>query len=433
MDSILLEDNPHWIKNTNEVYNDYTHRELLIKALAYMSAKEIVAIIGARRVGKSSLTKLIIKVLLQKLNPKNIFFINLEKPAFIPYKNNPIYLEKIYESYLKLANPNQNEKIYFFIDEIQIFKSWEVFIKSKYESSNIKFVITGSNASLLASSYATLLTGRVLKLELSSFSFKEFLIYKNIAHSTPLEITQNKIEIQKSLDEYLKWGGYYSVFSNHNKQVKLGILKNIAEDIILKDIVPRYSIKNSEAIRDLFFYVVSNATTQLNYSKLGNKIGIDGKTIKEYIGYFQDNFLIKTIPNYHHKLTQQIKSVKKLYLMDNGFLNLGVKRSEDRGAILENMVFTALNQEKLTYLRDNKECDFYVNGKLYQVSYDIEDETIKKREFESLKFFADRFAKDRGYLITYDRNEVLEYKGIWVDVLSLDKFLLETKPLIFNP
>jgi len=110
--------------------------------------------------------------------------------------------------------------------------------------------------------------------------------------------------------------------------------------------------------------------------------------------------------------------------MDNGFLNLGVKRSEDRGAILENMVFTALNQDKLTYLRDNKECDFYVNGKLYQVSYDIENETTKKREFESLKFFADRFAKDRGYLITYDRNEVLEYKGIWVDVLSLDRFLV---------
>ncbi len=152
MDSILLEDNPHWIKNTNEVYNNYTDRELLVKALAYMSAKEIVAIIGARRVGKSSLTKLIMKVLLQELNPKNLFFINLEKPAFIPYKNNPIYLENIYESYLKLAN--QNQKIYIFIDDIQIFKSWEVFIKSKYENSNIKFVITGSNASLLASSDA---------------------------------------------------------------------------------------------------------------------------------------------------------------------------------------------------------------------------------------------------------------------------------------
>ncbi|MBU1667787.1 ATP-binding protein [bacterium] len=424
MDSVLLEDNPHWVKSTNEVYNDYTHRELLEKALAYMRAKEMVAIIGARRVGKSSLTKLMIKALLHDVNPKNIFFINLEKPSFIPFKHDPTYLEKIYDTYLKLANPNMDEKIYFFIDEIQIFDSWEVFIKSKYENSNIKFVITGSNASLLASSYATLLTGRVLKLELSSFNFREFLNYKNIAYGSALDIAQNRIAIKRAVDEYLKWGGYYSVFSNPNEQVKIGILKNIAEDIILKDIVPRYSIKNSEAIRDLFFYVLSNATTQVNYSRLAKKIGIDAKMIKEYIGYFQDNFLVKMIPNYHTKLTQQIKSVKKLYVTDNGFLNLGVNRSENRGTMLENMVFTALNQEKLHYLLDGKECDFYLNGKLYQVSYDIEDEVTRKREFEGLKFFADKLGKDRGYLVTYDSSEVVEYKGVGVEVLSLDGFLV---------
>ncbi len=424
MDSILLEDNPHWVKKPNEVYNDYAHREQLENALAYLSAKEIVAIIGARRVGKSSLTKLMIKSLLKETNSKNIFFINLEKPSFIPYKNDPTYLEKIYDAYLKLANPDMNEKIYFFIDEIQIFDSWEVFIKSKYESSNIKFIITGSNASLLASTYATLLTGRVLKLELSSFNFREFLSYKNIVHASTLEMAQNKIEIKRALDEYLKWGGYYSVFSNDKEQVKVGILKNIAEDIILKDIVPRYNIRNSEAIRDLFFYVVSNATTKLNHAKLGKKIGIDSKMIKEYIGYFQDNFLIKTIPNYHTKLTQQLKSTKKLYVTDNGFLNLGVKRTKDQGAMLENMVFTALNHEKLTYLLEGKECDFYLDGRLYQVSYDIEDESTRKRELEGLRFFADKLGKDSGVLVTYDRRESLKYKGIGVEVLSLDEFLL---------
>ena len=353
-----------------------------------------------------------------------IFFINLEKPSFIPYKNDPAYLEKIYDAYLKLANPNMDEKIYFFIDEIQIFDSWEVFVKSKYENSNIKFIITGSNASLLASSYATLLTGRVLKLELASFNFREFLGYKNIAYDSSLEIAKNKIEIKRALDEYLKWGGYYSVFSNTNEEVKLGILKNIAEDIILKDIVPRYSIRNSEAIRDLFFYVVSNATTQLNYAKLAKKIGIDAKMIKEYIGYFQDNFLIKIIPNYHTKLTEQLKSSKKLYLCDNGFLNLGVKRTKDHGTMLENMVFIALNHENLTYLLESKECDFYVDGKLYQVSYSIEEEATKKRELEGLRFFADKLRKDRGILVTYDSSESLEYKGIGIKILSLDGFLL---------
>ena len=204
-------------------------------------------------------------------------------------------------------------------------------------------------------------------------------------------------------------------------------LKKSAEDIILKDIVPRYSIKNSEAIRDLFFYVVSNATTQLNYSRLAKKIGIDAKTIKEYIRYFQDNFLIQTIPNYHTKLTQQIKSIKKIYLTDNGFLNLGVKRTQDRGAILENMVFTALNQENLTYLLHGKECDFYLDEKIYQVSYDIEDDRTKKREFEGLKYFANMLKKNSAYLVTYDRNERLEYKNITLEIVSLDKFLLESK------
>ncbi len=424
MDSILLEDNPHWVKNAQELYVDYTHREKLETAMDYLSAKEIVAIIGARRVGKSSLTKLMIKSLLQEVNPKNIFFINLEKPSFIPYKNDPTYLEKIYDAYLKLANPNMDEKIYFFIDEIQIFDSWEVFIKSKYENSNIKFVITGSNASLLASSYATLLTGRVLKLELHSFNFREFLTYKNIDYASSLEIAKNRIEIKRALDEYLKWGGYYSVFSNANEALKLGLLKNIAEDIILKDIVPRYSIRNSEAIRDLFFYVVSNATSQLNYAKLGKKIGIDAKMIKEYIAYFQDNFLIKTLPNYHTKLTEQLKSTKKLYLTDNGFLNLGVKRSKDQGAMLENMVFTALNHEKLTYLLDSKECDFYLNGTLYQVSYDIEDEATRKRELEGLRFFTNKLGKDSGVLVTYDASENLEYRGVGIEVLGLDEFLI---------
>jgi len=426
MDSILLEDNPHWIKDVNSVYNDYVYREKLETALNYLTPKEIVAIIGARRVGKSSLTKLMIKALLQKgVNPKNIFFINLEKTAFIPYKNDPTYLTKIYDAYLKLANPNLDEKIYFFMDEVQIFKSWEVFVKSKYESSNIKFIITGSNASLLASSYATLLTGRVLKLELSSFNFREFLRYKKIEYNSALVIAQNRIEIKRAVDEYLKWGGYYSVFSNDNEQVKRSLLKNIAEDIILKDIVPRYSIKNSEAIRDLFFYVVSNATTLLNMSKLAKKLGIDVNSVRSYISYFQDNFLIRTIPNYHYKLTEQMRSTKKLYLTDNGFLNLGIKRTKDQGAMLENMVFTALNREDLTYLLDSKECDFYTDGTLFQVSYNIEDEKIKKRELEGLRFFANKLGKKSGVLVTYDSSNVLEYMGIDVSVMSLDRFLID--------
>ncbi|MDF1878398.1 ATP-binding protein [Sulfurimonas sp. SAG-AH-194-C20] len=421
MESVILEDNPHWLNSS--IYNSFEKRDVLKKTISLLTTKEIIALIGARRVGKSTIAKLLINELLKTVDAKNIFFINLEKPDFIPYKNDAAYLDKIYDEYLKLANPNKNEKIYFFIDEIQIFQNWEVFIKSKYENSNIKFIITGSNSSLLTSNYSTVLTGRVFKVLVHSFSFLEFLEFKKIAHKTTLEQVSNKIEISRAKDEYLKWGGYYSVISTEDESIKKEYLKNIAEDIILKDIVPRYKIKNSSAIHDLFFYVVSNATTSMNYSTLAKKIGIDAKMIKEYVGYFEDNFLISTISAYHNKLTKQIKSTKKVYINDNGFLNLGVNRSKNLGNILENMVFTILNQksENITYMKDTKEIDFCVdNSDLYQVSYDIHDEKTRKRELDAFEHFNSNNTK-QNTLITYDTNEENEN----VEIVSVEKFIFE--------
>jgi len=418
MDSILYEDNPHW--TDKKAYDGFVPRKVLNQALSYLEAKQVIALIGARRVGKSTIAKLMIRELLKKTETKNIFFINLEKPEFIPYKHDAGYLGKIFDAYLKLADPNKNEKIYFFIDEIQIFDNWEVFIKSKYENSRIKFVITGSNSSLLTSNYATVLTGRVLKLRVHSFSFTEFLTYRGIPFASPLERASHKIEIARLKEEYLKWGGYYDVISVRDEKIKKETLKNIAEDIILKDIVPRYSIKNSEEIRDLFYYIVSNTATILNYSRLARKINIDAKSIKEYIGYFEDNFLVTTLPNYHAKLTEQIKSAKKLYLNDNGFLNLGVNRSLNNGTRLENWVFTVLQQrsEEVTYVKAVKEVDFYSENVLYQVTYDMEDERTKKREIEAFYSFGN--LSEKYCLITFDTKEEIE----GIDCKTIDEFVI---------
>jgi len=418
MKSILLEDNPHWLDTS--VYEKFLERDILKKAISFLDTQEVIALIGARRVGKSTLAKLLIQELLKTIQAKNIFFINLEKPEFIPYKHDASYLNNIFDEYLKLASPDMNEKIYFFIDEIQIFQNWEVFIKSKFENSNIKFIITGSNSSLLSSNYATVLTGRVLKLQVHSFNFSEFLNYKKIKHSSVLDQTANKIEISRAKDEYLKWGGYYSVISTENEMVKKEQLKNIAEDIILKDIVPRYKIKNSQEIKDLFYYVVSNTTTTLNYSTLARKIDIDAKMIKEYIAYFEDNFLVSTISMYHNKLTEQIKSSKKLYINDNGFLNLGINRSKNIGNALENLVFTTLAQknENMTYIKETYEIDFYSSKTLIQVSYDIEDEKTRKRELGAFKYFEKISLK--CLLITYNTYGLEEN----IKVISIDDFML---------
>ncbi|MFP4485684.1 MAG: ATP-binding protein [Campylobacterales bacterium] len=426
IESILLEDNQHWTNHS--VYDKYIPRAIVPQAMQYLNTKEIVAIIGARRVGKSTLAKLLIKNLIQEqsIDSKQIFFINLEKPEFIPYKSDSSYLQVIFDEYLKLANPNKEQKIYFFIDEIQIFENWELFIKSKYEALNVKFIITGSNSSLLTSNYATALTGRVLRLQLDSFSFQEFLEFKNIPYKTALERTQYKIDIQRYLDEYLQWGGYYSVISNDDEMIKKEYLRQIAEDIILKDIVPRYNIKNSSAIKDLFYYLVSNTTTLITYSSLAKKINIDPKMIKEYIGYFEDNFLIATIPQYHNKLTAQITSSKKLYLNDNGFLNIGINRSSDKGKRLENLVFIELYKQdkELTFLKDTYECDFYTQNTLYQVTTSIEDESVRKRELRSFGYFFKNENK-KNILIVQDAYNLMHDQYENVEIIPLYQWLLD--------
>lgn len=297
-----------------------------------------------------------------------------------------------------------------------------MFVKSKYENSTIKFIITGSNSSLLSSDFATVLTGRVLKLFMRSFSFSEFLDYKRIPHATRLEQVTHKIAIARAKDEYLKWGGYYDVISVQDEMLKKETLKNIAEDIILKDIVPRYSIKNSSQIKDLFYYVVSNATATVNYATLSKKINIDAKTIKEYINYFEDNFLIHTISSYHTKITEQIKSAKKLYLSDNGFLNLGINRSQNSGAMLENEVFILLHQacDELTYIKENYEIDFRCKDALHQVSYKMDDEKTRLRELRAFESF-DKEHTYHHVVVTYDETS----RADSIEIVKFEDFVFE--------
>ena len=416
MKELLISQNSHWIGTKL----DFIKRDKLSTLLEYLPLKQIITISGIRRCGKSSLAKQAINHLIESgVNPYNIFFINLEQPYFLEYKSDANYLNTIYEEYLKLANPQG--KIYVIFDEIQFFSNWQVFIKSKYESSDIKFIITGSNSSMLSNDLNTLLSGRSLNIHLDTFSFSEFLDFKEINHSNEIEKINNKIAIKRAVEEYMNWGGFYEVFSIENKNLKKEILLSYAKNIIYQDIIPRYNIRNSEVVERLFFYLLSNSCAILNYTTLAKIFEISDKTIKEYINYFEDVFLLKRLDKFHNKEKEQIKSQKKIYTLDNGLLQLSTKFSQNFGQKLENLVFNVLNQnnENLTYLRDNYEIDFYTNKTLYQVSYKMDDEKILNREINSFKYFNEDKTKE-SKIITLNESKNIDD----IEVISIDEFIL---------
>ena len=415
MKNLLIEQNRHWLGETQYA----TPREQLNKLISYLSLKQIITITGIRRCGKSTLAKQAIKHLIENgVNPLNILFVNLEQPMFLEYRENPNYLDVIYNEYLKLNNPQG--KIYVIFDEIQYFNSWQVYIKSKYESSDIKFIITGSNSSMLSNELNTLLSGRALNIHLDTFSFSEFLTYKDIPHNTALEKTANHINISRAKDEYLKWGGFYEVFNTDDEIIKKEILISYVKNIIYQDIIPRYNIRNTQAVEKLFFYLLTNATSLINYSSLAKTFELSDKSIKEYLNYFEDVFLLKRVDRYHTKTKEQIKSTKKVYILDNGFLQIAPTNSANLGTKLENMVFNTLNQryDFVYYLKDNLEIDFYANDTLYQVSYSINDSKTKKREISAIENFKKMGKKYK--LITYNENNIIGD----IEVVSFDEFAI---------
>jgi uncharacterized protein len=171
-EKIIIEQNPHW---NGELYPSGFRREQFSKVLDFLPLPHIVAISGARRVGKSTLLKQLINYLIeeQKIESQNIFFMNLENPFLVQYADNVQFLQMIFEDYAKMKNPQG--LVYCFLDEIQFFRDWQVFIKALYEQKKVKFFITGSNPSLLSGELMTLLSGRTLSVEILPFSFKELI------------------------------------------------------------------------------------------------------------------------------------------------------------------------------------------------------------------------------------------------------------------
>lgn len=415
MRNILVEQNIHW---RGKKYKS-VKREALSKLISYLSLKQIITITGIRRCGKSTLAKQAINYLLENGTlAKNILFINLENPIFLEYKENPAYLNVIYEEYLKLMSPEG--KIYCIFDEVQYFSNWQVYIKSKYESSDIKFIITGSNSSMLSNELHTLLSGRSLNIHLDTFSFTEFLNFKGISYKNEFDRVQNRIALSQAKDEYIKWGGFYEVFEVSDVVVKKDILTSYAKNIIYQDIVPRYGIRNSQIVEKLFFYLLSHVACMLNYSSLSTIFGISDKSIREYINYFEDTFMLKRIDKFHNKPKERIKSFKKLYILDNGFLQISSKNSPNLGKSFENSIFNILNKksDEIFYIRDTHEVDFFQDNNLYQVSYDISDNKTRKRECSAFNYFnKDKIWKNT--LITYGQNEVLDN----IDVVDFETFV----------
>ncbi len=392
-------------------------RDCLKEMLPITKNPIAVVITGHRRVGKSVFLQQIAKTYF----PKDHYYLDFSDPAL---KN---ISEKDYESIYELFLKNFGKKNAFFFDEIQGMPEWNKFVNNLRERGH-KCFISGSNAELLSSEISTFLTGRHIDRSIFPFSFKEFLKYKQIDYS--VFSTSNTAKILNLFDIYLENGGFPEIVVYN----QLDLLKEIYNDIITKDVVVRWNIKDVSEIKDLYYYLLSNATQEYTYISLKSKTNIkDVKTIKKYVDYITKTYMLFEVKQFSYSLQKQRKKLKKIYAIDNGLLSkVGYIFSIGKTRYLENLVFIELKRrEKEVYFYrslKNQECDFLVveNKKVVdaiQVCYTVNDEN-KEREVNGLLSALREHKLKKGTIITYNTKKREIHDGLVVDYIPAYEWLL---------
>ncbi|MDV0446959.1 hypothetical protein MsAg5_08270 [Methanosarcinaceae archaeon Ag5] len=363
-------------------------------------------ITGIRRCGKSTL-------LLQLLQKKytDALYLNFEDIRLAEFETSDLS---------RLRDEIVRRKInVLFFDEIQFIDGWEIFVRQLLTEGYTVFV-TGSNASLLSRELGTRLTGRHLSMELFPFSYHEYVRLKN------LEINE------KSLEEYLKDGGMPE-YVKKNPAARGGILPALMDDILMRDIAVRYSIRDVEALRKLSVYLMSNIGNPVSASKLTGLFGIKSSTtILEYFSYLKNSYLFEFLPQFGWSLKSQARNPKKVYSIDTGMISeISGAFTENIGHRFENLIYLDLRRKNkvddLFYFKEKGECDFIVfeKGKAkeaVQVCYKIDDLNFE-RELNGLMEAMAFFDLTEGTLVTFNQKDQFEKDGLTVRMVPAHEYI----------
>jgi len=357
--------------------------------------KEYITIItGIRRCGKSTL----MQQLMEKASGE-MAYMNFEDPRIFGFD---------LQDFEKLNEIIGDRQFYFF-DEIQNVERWELYIRKLHDLKKV-ICITGSNASLLSKELGTRLTGRNITKELFPFNYNEFCSFLN------------KEESAESFKQFLESGGFPSYLIS----MEIEYLQQLFKDIINRDIIVRYGIRNAKILEELTLYLISNIGKEYSLNSLKNnfKIG-SANSVADYISWFEDSYLLFSLPKFSWSIKSISVNPKKIYCIDNGLINANsLSFSADKGRLLENAVYIQLrrNHKEIYYFRENGECDFIVKDRnkvtqLIQVCYELNADNMK-RETNGLLEAMEYFDLDEGLIITLNQEDKLQFENKTIKVMK---------------
>ena len=378
----------------------------------------IKLITGPRRVGKSTQALLM-------LRDKNFAYLNFDNYSLLDAWDADLVMRMLDDVY-----PGYE---YILLDEVQNLDSWDLWVSELYRKGK-NLVITGSNARMLSSEMATVLTGKYLQVEMLPFSMEEFFDWNKFdLHSVKPE---QKTDSQVLMDDYLRNGGYPEVVAS--RQLTRSYLDTLFDSIIWKDVAKRHNVRNVTDLNNLAMYLVSNFCNPVSANELTTELGFSSvNTTKKYMDYLHEPYIFYYLSRYNNKLKLMKKAPRKVYVVDNGFVaSKAFSLSDNLGRLLENQVFIELirrgyDVEKTMFYyrsRNDKEVDFVLRKgtsieRLVQVCYDMSSPKTEKREVDSIIECAGELKCCNLTILTYNDKRIIEKDGYKIEVVPIWEFI----------
>jgi len=392
-------------------------RELLATINKFKDTPFIIIISGIRRSGKSTLLHQMRSGIL-----KDSYYVNFDDERFVHFTIDDF--QTLHELLIEVFG---NKNIFIF-DEIQNIKNWERFVR-RLNDAGKKIYVTGSNASMLSKELGTHLTGRHISFSLYTFSFKEFLQFKNHSISSLERLTtEQKSILKKFFNEHLEKGGFPEYLQTEKEEY----LKSLYENILYRDIITRYNLPNEKIIKEVVYYAVSNIGKEISFNSLRKLTNLtSATTIREYFEYLENSYLTFLISRYNPSVKKQIYYNKKVYFIDTAMARvLGFRTSDDLGRMLENIVFLHLKRhnKEIYFHKEKYECDFVIRKgnaivEAIQVTHNLQNN--KEKEINGLLEALDTYKLKEGLILTADNEEEIIEKKKKITVKPIWKWLLE--------
>lgn len=438
------------VLNTNK---ELKNRDFYLdKLISFKDTEPVKVITGIRRCGKSSLMKLMIRHLQENgISDEQIIFINFESMEYRYIDVNRLY------KYVKNKKP-KNKPVYLFFDEIQRISEWQDAINSFRVDFQCDIYITGSNAYLLSSEFATYLSGRYVEIKMLPLSFKEFIDfhgYKLIERKSPAGKTVKKItdseeniyDTDELFEAYLRFGGMPGIADvGLDTDKAMTLLDGVYSTVVMRDILEREKRKgqrqltDADLLRKIIMFLADNIGSSTSVTSIGNTLASEGlldnnrktkpavQTVQAYVNALLESYIFYEAKRYDIKGKEYLKTLGKYYIADIGLRNylLGF-RDIDTGHVLENVVyFELLRRGYNTAIGKvgNVEVDFVASNTdekvYYQVTQTMASEKTRERELRPMLQIRDNYEK---VILTADRT--FEKSADGIKIVNLIDWLLD--------